>query len=162
MEQKKIAKEIFIGLFMLILSLLIIIVFIPQQIQVVSTFGEKTGVNSRTFPYFTAVTIGVAAVIHLIVSMIRYVNAQKRYSEPKVKKTKKDIHGEVLSIVIFILFAIYAFVFNKYGFITASVTIPPIVLLALGSKKVMHYVSIYGFIAIIFVIFQYLLKIQLI
>lgn len=161
MEQKKIVKEIIIGLFMAIVSVLIIAVFIPQQIQLATTFGEEIGVNSRTFPYFTAALIGVAAVIHLIVSIFRWLKIRKIKSEPQKSISEKNIHGEVLAIVIFLLFAAYAFMFSKFGYIVSSLVIPPIVLIVLKSKNVLHYISVYGFVALIFVIFQYLLKIQL-
>jgi hypothetical protein len=161
MEQKKIVREIFIGLFMMILSLLIIIVIIPQQVQLSTTFGQEIGFNSRSFPYVTAGIIAVAAGIHFIVSIISYLKIRKKHTEDKAKEPNKNMHGEILSIVIFILFVAYAFIFSKFGFIIASVIIPPIILFVLKSEKKVYYVSVYGFIALVFVIFQYLLKIQL-
>ena len=166
MEQRKIVKEIIIGLSIVLISLFIIIVLIPQQIKLSTSFGQDIGVNTRTFPYFTAAIIGIAAGVHLIVSTIKYFQIRKKYKDsiekmPKEKQSKTNIYGEVLSIFIFILFAAYSFIFSKFGFIIASITIPPLILVALKSKKVLHYISAYGFIALMFVIFQYLLKIQL-
>jgi hypothetical protein len=162
MEQKKIVREIFIGLFMMILSLLTLIVFIPQQVQLSTTFGQEIGFSSRSFPYITTGLIGVAAMIQVIVSIISYLKIRKKHMETKEKQPNKNMYGEVLSIVIFMLFVAYAFIFSKFGFIIASVIIPPIILFVLKSEKKVYYVSVYGFIALVFVVFQYLLKIQLI
>lgn len=162
MEQRKLLKEIYVGLVSLLFSLLVIFILIPNQIQLVTTFGEGIGVNSRTFPYFAAAIMGVAAVVLILDSLRKYLKLVKEQGKIKQEKESNNLHSELLALLLFIIFLGYGIAFDHFGFIIASIIFPPIPLFLLGSRKIWQYASVYGFVIVIFVTFQYLLKIQLI
>ena len=123
MDQKNIVRDIIVGLTMTLVSLTVI-VLIPRQIQLATTFGEDIGVNSRTFPYFTTGIIGIAAVLHLIVSIVKFIKLKSTAAKGVDREPNGNLYGEVLSIIMFILFAIYAVLFQKLGYILSSIVVP--------------------------------------
>jgi len=163
MDKKSISKEIYVGIFLVVLCLVIALYLIPNQIAVKSSFGNSGGINTRSFPYLATAIIGVSALVHIISYAIKYAKLDKTEKvENNGEVVDKNLKGEIQAVIIFALFLVYGILFDKFGFILSSILIPPSVLFVLGSRNKFHYISIFIFNILIFLIFQFLLNIPLI
>ena len=159
-EQQNIKANIILASIFFIVSLWLIFFAIPSQIRLSSMWSTvDSGVNSRTFPYFASVIIGSAALIQLV-NNIRKLIILKR-SQEEVIKQKTVWANEIRMLIVFGLCAAYGVLFVTIGYIYATIIIPPIILFVLGSRKWYHYVTVYGVGALMYVIFQFLLRIRL-
>ena len=160
MEPRTIKAEALISIIFLLLSLWMIFFAIPSQISLSATWSTvDSGVNSQTFPYFAAVIMGSAALVQLIIVIKNYAGQRNSRSEQKPKRIAWS--KELRAITVFIICAVYGFLFIKIGYIPATAVAPPLVLLVLGDRKWQHYLAVYGVGAAMYVIFQFLLKIRL-
>jgi hypothetical protein len=153
-------RNIFSALFFVVLGLLLRFIIIPWGVPVRASWGGSVGVDSRTFPNFAASVITLAALIQMGISIKRYVTSRKSHASVS-DTTTCNLRGEFRSLLVFLLFLVYAVLFRHVGFILASIFVPPAILFVMGSRKLIHYLSIYTFIAIIYAVFQFVLKVRL-
>lgn len=160
MEKEK--KNICAAAALLVFSL-IIIWAIPGQIEVSRILGTTSSVNSRWFPYLTAGLIGVISLVELIVSLRRYLQLKRESTEAPSEKTKKTgiSKGAFRAAAVFALFVLYAVAFDKFGFVIATLVVPPIALFVNGGRKWTYYVSFYVVAAVTYFLFVYALKIAI-
>ena len=153
------ANIIFASIFLLV-SLWMLFFAIPSEIRLSSLWSTvDSGVNSRTFPYFATIIMGSAALIQLV-NNIRKLIAQKK-SEEGVPKDKIVWANEIRALIVFALCAGYGILFITIGYIYATIIVPPIILFVLGSRKWHHYLTVYGVGALMYAIFQFLLRVRL-
>ena len=158
--QQNIKANIILASIFLTVSLWLMFYAIPTQIRLSSMWSTvDSGVNSQTFPYFATTIMGSAALIQLV-SNIRKLILQKK-SKEEVPKKKVVWANEIRALIVFALCAAYGVLFITIGYIYATIIIPPIILFVLGSRKWYHYLTVYGIGALMYVIFQFLLRIRL-
>ena len=158
--QQNIKANIILASIFLAVSVWMIFFAIPSEIRLSSMWSTvDSGVNSRTFPYFATIIMGTAASIQLI-GNIRKLILQKK-SEEMLQKGKIVWVNEIRALLVFALCAAYGVIFVTIGYIYATIIIPPIILFILGSRKWYHYVTVYGVGALMYVIFQFLLRVRL-
>jgi hypothetical protein len=162
MEKKRICKEIYVGLAIVALSLFIAFILIPNQIAVRSASSESSSITTRTFPLLATGLIGFSALIHSISYFFKYLKIREAEKDSEESSTKVNMKGELKALLVFVLFLVYGILFDLFGFVISSLLIPPLVLFSLGSRNKYHYISIYVFSILIFLIFQFLLNIPLI
>lgn len=160
MELRKTVKNLGSSIVLLIVSLVMWFYLIPEGIKVSSTFGGAAGVTSRTFPYFTAAVIGIISFIQLIVFSFKII---KQRSIHAIKEdTKSDnIVSEIRSIIIYALFIIFVLLFRYFGSIIAMIIVPPLILWVMGSRNLYHYLSVYGFMGVMYLVFRFVLQVYL-
>ncbi len=160
MKSGNIMAESLLAVIFILLSLWMIFIAIPSEISLSATWSTvDSGVNSRTFPYFSAIIMGSAALLQLIIVVKKYIiqrNAQEKPVQGKIIWIK-----ELRAITVFIICVIYGILFIKIGYILATIIAPPMILFVLGDRKWKHYLTVYGVGAAMYVIFQFLLKIRL-
>ncbi|MGD1821786.1 MAG: tripartite tricarboxylate transporter TctB family protein [Pleomorphochaeta sp.] len=162
MEKKKICKEIAVGLTIVAISLFVALILIPNQIALSNAGSESSSLNTRSFPYLATGLIGFSALIHSISYFFKYLKLEKEPKENESIGEKMNMKAELKALLVFVLFLVYGILFDKFGFVISSLIIPPLVLFSLGSRNKYHYISIYTFNILIFLIFQFLLNIPLI
>lgn len=136
---------------------------IPWGVPLRASWGGDIGVDSRTFPKFTAVIMGLVAFAFLLFSLSRYVIAKKKESQEGVQETsgKSGFSGYLMGFAVFGLFVAYGVILITLGYLVASILVPPIILFMLGERKKLHYVSVYAFAASLYAIFELILKVRL-
>ncbi len=182
-------KEILSSAFVIILSLIIVFVFIPEQISLGTRF-ENTSINSRTFPYITASLMGLFGVINIIKAVIdarkkdklkensskaealleleTTENGENSKTEATDKekgyfagKINKYFESEVNILLLIATFVLFVYSFVSIGSLLTVIIFPSIVLLALKSKNKYHYIIAHIFVVVMWFIFRYVLLIYL-
>ena len=163
MEMKRIKENIISSLVFMALSIILYLQVIPWGVPLRASWGGDVGVDSRTFPYFSALAMGLIACAFFLVSLYQY-GKKKMHEQPKEYENAEERHTikeELLGLATFGLFIAYGLLLVSVGFIIATLVIPPIILVFLGHRKLSGFISVYVFSAILYMVFQYLLKVQL-
>lgn len=160
MEQSKCRRDMAVSLFFIAFSLFMIFVGIPNEISLKTLWGgSATGVTSRTFPYFACVMILAAAALELGVNALRYIRLRK--AEGPQKGAPINWTGELRALLVFGVCVVYMLLFKRIGYLLSTLLCTTLVLVILGDRKWKHYVSVYAVGGLMYVVFQYLLKINL-
>lgn len=165
MNKKKMKEDIMAYAVVLLFSLFFLFYAIPTQISV-----PKAAVGlftPRTYPYVCFAVIAVCSVAGLLKSIVKYVRESR--SNPEFskgiqtwkEKTRKEKIGAFMPWICIALCILYAILFGKIGFILSTILIAPIILFILGDKKILHYVYVYAFCAVMYVIFVIVLGVRL-
>ncbi len=160
MEQSKCRKDMAVSLVFIVFSLFMIFWGIPREISLKTLWGgSATGVTSRTFPYFACVMILVAAALELILNALRYLRLRK--VEGVQRGTPVNWAGEFRALLVFGVCIVYMLLFKRLGYLLSTLLCTTLVLAILRDRKWKHYVSVYVVGGLMYVVFQYLLKINL-
>ena len=119
----------------------------------------------RTFPTICFSVIGLCSAAGLIKSAAAYVKSKKEDGEKKEggwkSKSRRERIAAFMPWISLALCYAYAWLFSHFGFIAATVVIPPLLLWLLGNRKWQHYVYVYAFCACMYVIFKFVLSVNL-
>lgn len=171
--EKKKRDAVLMGI-ILIAALVLYFVISPAQISM----SKKTAAmpfNPATFPNLLTLGIIVTSAIGLVLYTVNCLKLKKQYADEiaeakaeraaaKAAAAEAPFSVKIAPFVPYITFVLvlaYALIFTNFGFIWATVIIPPIMLFFLGSRKWQHYVSVYAFCAIMFAVFKFILKVPI-
>ena len=164
MERYKKAREnLLVMLFCALLCVCLFIIIIPKFIPVPPA-AEKDVFTPRTFPYFLTTIISICTVIGICKSLKVFVLARKEQSLIVHKKTKRDFNAILtacMPYLIFGLIVLYGVGISHFGFIISTLIVPPFVLFLIGGRSWKQYVGVLVFAAIIWVLFRFVLHVQL-
>lgn len=162
MELKKARREFCFMAVLLVLSILFYTVVIPAQIPLRSTWGADIAFTSRTYPSLLAVALMVMSVIG-IADAVRKILALKRQAaeQPAEESAKEPLVKTLIPYAVFGLILLYGVLFVKIGYIWATLLVPPALLAVMGCRKWTYYLYVYGFAAIVYVLFRFVLQVVL-
>ena len=163
----KTKKDMFVYIGMLIIGLLIYFWLIPSQIHMNSS-AKQEDFNPDTFPRFVTAVWFIVSAAGLLNS-IRSISTKNHESnssdtgtaEQNTKIKKKEKIAEFIPYFIFILLLIYGILFKLIGFIASTLIMPPIFLFVVGNRKPHYYAIIYGFIAVLYLLFKFVLNVPI-
>lgn len=159
MEKKRLKENLVCAFVFLILSIYLIASAIPGQIAAgkgLAAVGQ--GADSRTFPYFAAWVMGVAALGEILSNVYRYrTSAQEEDGDGH---RKAEWGWELRALAVFGLCLVYAILFDIIGYLPATFLVPPVVLYVMGSRKWQHYLCVYAVAIAVYVVFRYVLNVQ--
>jgi hypothetical protein len=164
MEVKKVKYDIIVMMILMIVCVLFYFIFIPGQIRLSGAWNGNTSFSSRTFPYISVITIFIVSSISLIKSIVTIKKHKSEISlEAKAKYTfnKKTIYHFFMPFIVYLIILAYGILFMKIGYIFATLIVPPILLFVLGCKRWQIYSYVYGFAAIMYLIFKIVLKVPM-
>ena len=95
----------------------------------------------------------------LFCSIFRYIELRK--IQEKEIKDKIEWAKEFRSLLVFACCVLYMILFETVGYLIATLIAPALVLLVLRDLNWKHYLSVYIVGGLMYLIFQYLLKINL-
>lgn len=159
MEQSKYRKDMLAAAVFIAGCLFMILYAIPNEIPVKTVLGTNSAVSSRTLPYFACWVILAASALQFLISAVGYIRLVKREGHQKGEGIA--LQKELRALIVFAICVLYMILFGQLGFIPATLICPPLVLLALRDLKWQHYVSVYGVAAIAYLLFRFVLKINL-
>lgn len=159
MEKKRIKQNLLCAVVFLVFSVYLILDAIPGQISVGGGLAAaEQWADSRTFPYFAAWIMGVAALGEIIRNIYQYRSLSK---EEKAEAFHNiPWRWELRALAVFGLCVIYTMLFEVIGYLPATFLIPPLVLYVMGSRKWQHYLCVYGIAIVVYVVFLYVLNVQ--
>ena len=156
-NRQKLWQNFISGLLIAALALLMEFYIIPAQIKV-SAFGGGSGVNSRSFPQLAAWIILIPAILLSVTSGFQLLKMGKAEKQANSSIRWRD---ELRAIGLIALFFLYAVLFNYVGYIVATVVVPPLVLLLLGSRNWKHYTAVYGVGIAVYILFKFVMQVPL-
>lgn len=159
MEYKKTRQDFFSMLVLTVLSLILRYVLIPSQIQLRA--NSNPSFNAQTFPIILSMAL-------LIISAVGLVNAAwklyKLRGEAKSSKESKSpiVWKKILQpTAVFLIAIFYGWAFSNLGYIVSTLIATTAVLLVLGCKKWVYYASVYGFCALVYLVFKVVLLVPI-
>lgn len=164
MKSNKLKEDIIAYGVVLAVALTAIFYIIPSQVTVPKAASGMF--TPRTYPYICFTVIGICSACGLLRSIMQFFSAKK--NDPDFMKgtawkdkSRKEMIGAFMPWICAAFCVLYAILFSKIGFIPATIIIAPIILFVLGDKKPMHYVYVYAFCAVMYVIFKFILDVRL-
>lgn len=159
MDKKRIKQNLLCAMAFLIFSIYLILEAIPRQISVGGGLAAaEQWADSRTFPYFAAWIMGVVALGEVILNAYQYWLSSK---EEKAEESHNiPWRWEIRALAVFGLCVVYTILFDAIGYLPATFLIPPLVLYVMGSRKWQHYLCVYGIAIVVYVVFRYVLNVQ--
>lgn len=161
MKHKKPLQDMFLMLFFMVLAAVMIWVVIPGQIKVTAVM-EKEVMSPRTVPYLASAGILIISAAGFISSLVTYLKERAADTgKAKEKKTCQQWIESLFPYFIFLLIVVYGVLFYQFGIVIASLTVPPLILLALGCRKWYMYVILYAFFGIMYTLFTVVLHVPI-
>ncbi|MBU9746880.1 tripartite tricarboxylate transporter TctB family protein [Lachnospiraceae bacterium ASD3451] len=160
MEAKKIRSDIVIYALLLLGCAVLYFWITPQQIAVKA--AGASDFTPRTFPNLLTMGIAIAAACGLATSAIKYSRFKSK--ESKTERTsfsRRDAAVLLAPYLTFILIIVYGVLFEKTGYILSTLLVPPVLMLLLGCRKWQLYLAVYGFAALMYVLFRFVLYVPL-
>jgi hypothetical protein len=148
-----------IALILMAISVVFYFIFIPSQVPVT---GTGTNVfTSRTFPRFLMVSLFVVAVVMFLEALYRDIKLRQQTPRNQEKSAKDLVALYVMPLVAFALILAYALLFKYVGVIPATAVFIPAFLALFRCKKWSYYAGAYGFCAVLYLVFVYILHVPL-
>lgn len=157
---KRLRNDMFMYIGLIVICLLFYFVLIPQQIVLRGSWSGDITFTSRTFPYILFAAMGIASLIGVIQTAYK----MKRFiaeNGSAVKEAGGGLKKLLLPVYFFVLTGVYAFLFDRLGYIIATVVIIPLYLASLKCKKWQYYAITYGVGAVVYLVFKFILNIPL-
>lgn len=157
---KRLKNDMLLYIGLIVICLLFYFVFIPQQIVLRGSWSGDITFTSRTFPYILFAAMGIASFIGVIQTAYKMKRCIAENGGGE-KESGGGIKKLLLPVYFFVLTGIYAFLFDRLGYIIATAVIVPLYLISLKCKKWQYYVITYGVGAAVYLIFKFILNIPL-
>lgn len=163
MEAKKARGDIILYSVLFIASFIFYKWIIPTQIYM-NALAKMEKFNPDTFPHFATIIFMVASAAGLIWAVIRYFRAVRAEGRPvheNAENTRKEKIGMFMPFFVFALVVVYIILFAKIGFIIASVIVPPVILFIIGCRKPKFFAIYYIFVAVMYLLFRFVLSVPI-
>ena len=125
---------------------------------------SKEYITPRTFPTALCVVLTAVSLLGIITSCLKYARARRESPQQATERahpTKEKISEKKFPYLMFALILLYSLLFQKIGFVWATVIVPPIILYLLNCRKWYMYLTLYAFAATVYVIFTLVLHVPL-
>lgn len=138
------------------------IVVIPSQ-TVISIAAKADFFAPDTFPKLLAKVIAFFSAAGLVLSTVRYIAYRKRAAaENQTEETApKSGRGRLIPFIVVALIGAYILFFSWIGFVPATLVFPPLILFVIGGRNWKYYLIYYGFAAVMYVLFKYVMLVPI-
>lgn len=161
MDAKKLKNDIIIYILLLIACAALFFWLTPQEV-VLRANTLNSNFTPRTFPNLLTIGVAISAAIGLVSTCLKYGKARHAVvKEEKKKRTKHEWMTLLAPYITFAVLIVYCALFENLGYIVSSLLLVPTLLLLFGSRKWSHAAIVYGFAALMFVLFKYVLLVPL-
>lgn len=162
MQRRKKISEAAMYAVIAIIGCLLYFYLIPTQIPQRSSWSGDVVFSSRTFPNIIAIVMMVTAAIGAVKEILAAVKTRPEEGEADSGNTTAREARQALLVALFYgIILAYAVLFSHAGYLVATAIMIPAVLWLMGSRKPWQYIAVYGFAAIIYAVFRFLLKVPL-
>lgn len=160
MKQNKLKRDMVSSAVMLAFCLWMLLYAIPTQVPIsASQSATHATLTGRSFPYLAAALICAASALLFLSATISYIKLRRQ--EEKAKSGPIQWRSELRALGVLALCFVYGVLFVRFGFILATVIVPPCILLVLGSRNWKHYLSVYVACIVIFLLFHFAMGVNL-
>ena len=159
MEYKKTRQDFFSMLALMILSLILRYVLIPSQIKLRA--NSNPAFNAQSFPVILAVALFLVSLVGVISAGWKLYKLHKNNGVAKEEKAPIVWKKILQPLAVFSIAAFYGWAFSNLGYIASTLIATTAVLLVLGCKKWVYYASVYGFCALVYLVFKIVLLVPI-
>ena len=165
MKLKKVREDIIVMALLLAVCIYFLVHGIDAQIPE-SPAARGQMFTPRTFPRLCISVIAVCCFAGFIKNIRQYILIKRQNDAGETVRRWKELSGkerigQMMPLICFALCVVYALIFSKFGFVAATVIVPPILLFIMGCRKWQHYLCVYGFCAVMYAIFVFVLNVNL-
>jgi len=162
MDTKRLRTDIIIYALLLIACAALYFWITPAQVVVNLNLAGSTDFTPQTFPNLLTGCIAIAAAIGLVTSIVKYVKLrQPGGTGEKAPFGRHEVLTLLLPYLTFVIIIVYSVLFEHLGYIWATLIVPPIMMLLFGCRKWYFYAAVYGFSALMYVLFRFVLNVPL-
>lgn len=166
--KKEIKRDMAVYAVLIVAAVVVYFWIIPTQIYLSGSAKAET-FSPDTFPRFITIIFFLCAVGGLLNSFRLYQKERRRGKAEKAAEheesarpcTKKDRLAAFIPYIVFLLVLGYGILFSRIGFIAATAIVPPLILFVIGCRKWHYYLIYYGFAAVLYLLFKYLLLVPI-
>ena len=155
----KIARGNIIGA--VVCALVGIAVWIVTDVTIRSEGRGLFHTDARLFPHFISFSVTVISIAWLVRAIADYRAAKNRMNEAEGNGEAADWAALIRVGMFVILFFVYVQLIKPLGFVWSSLLAAEAALVILREKKPLLYVVVGGCVLLLYVVFQYLLKVRL-
>lgn len=162
MNQKRYEKELILSICCIVAGLLFYGIVIPAQIRIVQ--GAQNEVFSPdTFPRLLTMVFILCGAVNALNAGIRLSRAKKQEDTGKEEKVPqaKGLYPVLIPYLVFGAAVLYVVLFQQFGFLCATILVPPLVLALLKCRKWYFYLITYLFAALMYAVFRLALQVPL-
>ena len=166
-QYQKAREELLVMLVCTVLVALLMFYVIPVLIKVPAAALKDDSFTPRTFPYFLGTIMAICVLIGDVKTGVEFVRARREalacgcLKEAEPKKTLHDRITGFIPWIVYALVVLYGVGITRIGFVIPTVLMIPVVLLLLRCRKWRYYLYVYLFSGGIWVVFRYVLHVQL-
>jgi len=146
-------KDFFSGTALFLFCIVLYFLIIPKWVAVTTTVG---GVNSRTFPEFSTIFIGLLSFFLIIKSFLFYSSDTEEPEESKTKDKKPFAPYSIIFIMV-----LYTFIVPHLGYLITTILSMIIIMGILSVRKWYYYLIVILIIISTVFLFEDLLRVQL-
>jgi hypothetical protein len=133
---------------------------IPTQIQV-AQWNTGSSYTAQTFPYLLGYIFLGVSILGTITSGIKVWKARKAGNLESPEKIAFEWKPVIRTFLMILTVFGYYLIFQWLGFLIATAITMPLLLFILANKKWRNLIYLYLFSALVFVVFRYVLIIQI-
>lgn len=165
MELKKARTDLILFALLTAGCLTLLLYVTPRQVAIGNNIAQSD-FTQRTFPNLLLggmTIVSTAGTVTSLVKFLRLRREEKLEGKPEQAQKKTD-HAIMILLAPYLTFAIiaaYCVLFAKIGFLWSSLLLPLAMLPMFRRKKWWYYLVVYGFYALIYVLFKMILYVPL-
>lgn len=165
MELKKARTDLILFTLLTAACLIFLFYVTPRQVTVGNNIAQSD-FTQRTFPNLLLGGMTIVSAAGAVTSLVKFVRlrgAQKpaEGSEQSQKKTANELMVLLAPYLTFAVIAVYCVLFVEIGFVWSSLLLPLALLPMFRCKKWWYYLIVYGFYALIYILFKLILYVPL-
>lgn len=118
----------------------------------------------RTFPRICIAIIAVCVAAGLVCYIRDYLKEAGKSADTERKenrKTKREVVASLIPYGVFALSVLYYYLYNHGGWVVGTAIVTPLILACLGCRKWKYYLITYGFSALMYCLFVFVLHVRL-
>lgn len=162
MDAKKLRTDIIIYALLLVGCAVLFFWLTPTQVVVKSNLQDNSNFTPQTFPNLLTCAIALASAIGLISSLVKYIRLRSALpAEEKTPMGRQQLAALLIPYLTFAIIIVYCVLFEGIGYIWATLIVPPILMFLFGCRKWYLYLVVYGFNALMYVLFRFVLYVPL-
>lgn len=165
MELKKARTDLILFTLLTAACLIFLFYVTPRQVAVGNNVAQSD-FTQRTFPNLLLGGMAIVSAAGAVTSLVKFVRL-RRAQKPEGasgqarKKTAHEIMILLAPYLTFAVIAAYCVLFVEIGFVWSSLLLPLALLPMFRCRKWWYYLIVYGFYAVIYILFKVILYVPL-
>jgi len=160
MKNRKYLKDISAYLFLLVVTAYMWTVGIEKQIPIPKVARDQS-FKPSTFPRLCFLAIGMFSLLGIVISLMKMTGSRTQEVQNEEEEKRPLGLAPFIPYLTFAAIIIYYILFQHLGWIISTMFCIPLFLLILRCRKISYYLISYAFCAAMYLLFVFVLKVNL-